>query len=603
MNSYYVLNLVIYATVDAMACLGLSQQFGVAGVTNFGFIIFQAAGGYAAAILAMPGQSANGGFQSYIGGWNLPFPLPWIGAMVAGGLLALPFTFLVGRRLRGDFAAVGLLVTAVLLNLLVTNYRPLLNGDAGLSLIPAPLRPQGFSTTSPVYQWAFAAGSGLLLVAVFWLVWRITQSPYGRSLRAMRDNDLVADSLGKNLLSLRTAMLVTGGAIAGLSGGILVSYITTWSPAAWGYAETVVLFAAVIIGGAGNHLGAVLGAILVPVGFEEITRFIPSSNNLPPNLVPSLEWVAIGLLIVGFLWLRPQGILPERKRVIAVPVPGPPMPPGEGGARSAPRPGAPADVAVADGGQRAVVLETVGVVREFGGVRAVDGVSFQVRKGTLTGLIGPNGAGKSTLLAMLAGTLPVTAGKIIYEGRDITGGPAFRRARLGLVRTFQLASEFRRLTVMENLLSAVPRNRGDSFHGALLGRRYWRADEAAAILRAETLLARFGLDGVANEYAGDLSGGQRRLVEIMRALMAEPALLLLDEPMAGVHPRLARRLGAELVALCAEGMTILMVEHELAIMDEFADPVVIMAEGTVLAEGTMAQLRGRSEVVEAYLVG
>src|SRR6185437_10227127 len=217
--------------------------------------IFQAAGGYAAAILAMPGQSANGGFQSYIGGWNLPFPLPWIGAMVAGGLLALPFTFLVGRRLRGDFAAVGLLVTAVLLT-----------------------------------------------------------------------------------------MLVTGGAIAGLSGGILVSYITTWSPAAWGYAETVVLFAAVIIGGAGNHLGAVLGAILLPVGFEEITRFIPSSNNLPPNLVPSLEWVAIGLLIVGFLWLRPQGILPERKRVIAMLVPGPPTPPGEGGARSAPRPGAPADV-------------------------------------------------------------------------------------------------------------------------------------------------------------------------------------------------------------------------------------------------------------------
>ena len=137
----------------------------------------------------------------------------------------------------------------------------------------------------------------------------------------MRDNDVVADSLGKNLLSLRTAMLVLGGAIAGLSGGILVTYITTWSPAAWGYAETVVLFAAVIIGGAGNHRGAVLGAILVPVGFEEVTRFIPTSNNLPPNLIPSLEWVAIGLLIVIFLWLRPQGILPERKRVIrTVPV-------------------------------------------------------------------------------------------------------------------------------------------------------------------------------------------------------------------------------------------------------------------------------------------
>jgi branched-chain amino acid transport system ATP-binding protein len=181
--------------------------------------------------------------------------------------------------------------------------------------------------------------------------------------------------------------------------------------------------------------------------------------------------------------------------------------------------------------------------------------------------------------------------------------PAFRRARLGLVRTFQLASEFKRLTVMENLLSAVPANRGDSLRGAIAGKRYWKADEAAAIARAEAVLRRFGLEGVANSYAGDLSGGQRRLVEIMRALMAEPSMLLLDEPMAGVHPNLARRIGNELVALCQEGMTILMVEHELAIMDEFCDPVIVMAEGAVLAEGTMQQLRGRSEVVEAYLVG
>jgi branched-chain amino acid transport system ATP-binding protein len=136
-----------------------------------------------------------------------------------------------------------------------------------------------------------------------------------------------------------------------------------------------------------------------------------------------------------------------------------------------------------------VVLEAVDVVREFGGVRAVAGVSFQVRRGTLTGLIGPNGAGKSTLLAMLAGTLGVTSGKIIYEGRDVTGVAAYRRARLGLVRTFQLASEFKRLTVMENLLSAVRGNRGDTFRGSLLGKRYWGADETAAIARAEAILS------------------------------------------------------------------------------------------------------------------
>src|SRR5258708_23187538 len=147
----------------------------------------------------MPPKSANGGFQSYIGGLTLPFPVAWIGAAVVGGLIALPFTFLVGRRLRGDFAAVGLLVTAVLLNLLATNYRPLLNGDAGLSLIPQPLQGE-YDPQSSGYQWIFAAGALIVGALVYLLVRRITESPYGRSLRAMRDNDVVADSLGKNLL-------------------------------------------------------------------------------------------------------------------------------------------------------------------------------------------------------------------------------------------------------------------------------------------------------------------------------------------------------------------------------------------------------------------
>src|SRR5215469_7527175 len=316
----YLITLLVYAAVDAIACLGLSLQFGVAGVTNFGFIIFQAAGAYIAAILALPPQSANGAFQHYIGGWNLPFPLPWLGAAAAGAILALPFTFLGGRRLRGNFAAVGLLVTAVLLNLLVMNYVPLFNGDAGVAIVPAPLQSQVMTTTTTGYQWGFAIGVVVLLAAVFWLVRRLTESPFGRSLRAMRDNDKIADSLGKNLLQLRTGMLVLGGAIAGLSGGVLVSFISVWSPAAWTYAETIVLFAAVIIGGRGNHVGAVLGAIIVPVGFEESTRLITNANpSLPPNLLPSLQWVAIGLLIALFLWFRPQGVLPERKRVIAMP--------------------------------------------------------------------------------------------------------------------------------------------------------------------------------------------------------------------------------------------------------------------------------------------
>jgi branched-chain amino acid transport system permease protein len=624
---FYIITLLVYGGVDALACLGLSIQFGVAGVTNFGFIIFQAAGAYAAGVLSMPGDSANGGFQSYIAGLDLPFPLPWIGAAVVGGLLALPFTLLVGKRLRGDFAAVGLLVAAVMANLLVTNYRPLFNGSAGLSLVPAPLQ-DSFDPQSTGYQWGYCGAVILLAALVYYLLHRLTESPYGRTLRAMRDNDVVADSLGKNVLSLRLSMLVLGGAIAGLSGGILVGFINLWAPSGWGYAETVVLFAAVIIGGAGNHKGAILGAILVPLGFLEASRFIPPFGS--PGLIPALQWVAIGLLIIGFIWFRPQGILPEKRRVnIGFVLPGataareaagvidegsdavPTLPGAAGPATKTEGPGRPvlrldprlSTLSPQHRDGEVTVLEAVELTRHFNGVPAVAGVSFPLVNGRLTGLIGPNGAGKSTTLAMLAGTLPVSSGSIRYLGQDITAMPAYKRARRGLVRTFQLASEFKRLTVLENLLSAVPSQPGDSMRGALLGRRYWSAGEEQAIAEATTMLERFDLTKYANHYAGDLSGGQRRLVEIMRALMAGPTVLLLDEPMAGVHPHLAREIGHQLVALCEEGMTILMVEHELSIMDEFCDPVVVMAEGAVLAQGTMGELRNRSEVVEAYLVG
>jgi branched-chain amino acid transport system permease protein len=613
-NLFYLINILVYASVDILACLGISQQLGIAGVSNLGFITFQAAGAYTAAVLSLPSSSANGGFQQYFAGWNLPFPLPWIGAAVVGGLLALPFTFLVGRRIRGDFAAVGLLVSAVMFNLLVTNYRPLFNGDAGLSLVPQPLSGK-FDPQSVKYQLVYAGGAMLLAALVYLFMNRITESPYGRTLRAMRDNDIVADALGKNLRSLRAGVLVLGGAIAGLSGAILVGFITLWAPSAWGYAETVVLFAAVIIGGLGNHKGAIVGAILVPVGFEEATRYIPSDSN-HPNLIPALQWVAIGVLIVAFLWFRPQGIVPEKRRTIgefvkggAAPVASSTTLPGDWSATAASGSGttavereAPKSMPVLKG-DGVVMLEAVDLTRRFEGVAAVDGISFAVQRGRLTGLIGPNGAGKSTTLAMLAGTLEPSSGQIRYKGEDVTSLPAFRRARTGLIRTFQLASEFKRLTVYENLLSAVPQQPGESFLGAVRGRRFWRSSEEAAIVRAEQMLERFGLSQYGNHYAGDLSGGQRRLVEIMRALMAEPEVLLLDEPMAGVHPRLARQIGRQLVDLCAEGMTIVMVEHELALMDEFCDPVIVFAEGKVLAQGTMTELRANAGVVEAYLVG
>src|SRR6202030_1361776 len=156
--------------------------------------------------------------------------------------------------------------------------------------------------------------------------------------------------------------------------------------------------------------------------------------------------------------------------------------------------------------------------RHFEGMHAVDGVSIEVMPGRITGLIGPNGAGKSTFLAVLAGTLPATSGTIVFEGEDITRLPAYSRAKNGLVRTFQLPSEFARLTVLENLLVAAPKHKGDSLFGALLGKRYWMEDELRLVEQARSLLKRFGMSAKESDYAGEMSGGQKRLIEIMRAL-------------------------------------------------------------------------------------
>jgi branched-chain amino acid transport system permease protein len=315
MNTYYAANLLIFAGVDIIACLALNLQFGVSGVVNFSFIVFQAAGAYAAAVLSMPPDTApDYSFQIYVGGYQLPFPLPWIGGAVVGGLLALPIGLVVLRRLRPDYQAIALLVTSIIANTVINNARPLLNGAAGLALVPQPL--DGLvNTNTNSYQYLYIGLTAICVALVWFIAARIVNSPYGRTLRAMRENELAASALGKNSTALKMTIFVVGGAIAGLSGAILVGFLQVWAPSTWLYPETIILFAAVIVGGRGNNVGAILGALLVPVGFEEVTRLLGRMNIGPPNLIPALEWVCIGLLILGFLWFRPKGVVPEQRRV------------------------------------------------------------------------------------------------------------------------------------------------------------------------------------------------------------------------------------------------------------------------------------------------
>ncbi len=311
---FYVSNLLVYLAVDVMACLGLNLQFGVAGLINLAFIVFQAAGAYTAAVLTLGPSSSMGGFQSYVLGAHLPFPLPLLAAAVVGGALSYIVGLVALRRLRTDYQAMVMLVISLIATTVVTNATGLFNGSNGLALIPRPLQSVlGFSPVG--YQWFYVVLSFACTMIVWVVVRRITGSPLGRTLRAVRDNDAAAMSLGKNVTQMRLTAFVTGGAIAGFSGAILAQYISAWSPGSWLFPESFVYFSAVIVGGAGNNMGAVVGAALVPVAFLEATRYIPQFGY--PGLVDALQWVVVGLLTLAVMWFRPRGVFPERTRRFA----------------------------------------------------------------------------------------------------------------------------------------------------------------------------------------------------------------------------------------------------------------------------------------------
>lgn len=241
--------------------------------------------------------------------------------------------------------------------------------------------------------------------------------------------------------------------------------------------------------------------------------------------------------------------------------------------------------------------------KAFGGNHAVDGATFDVPAGSITALIGPNGAGKSTAVNMLAGAITPDSGRVELNGVDVTGWPTHRVAGAGLIRTFQLSREFGRLTVLENLMVTPMHQAGESIWNVLLRPGAIQSEETAYLERALSILENFGLAALRDNYAAELSGGQKRLLELARSVMAGPKVLLLDEPMAGINPALVERIGRHILDLRAEGVTVLMVEHNLNVVESICDRVIVMAEGKTLAVGTMAQLRADPAVVRAYLGG
>ena len=245
------------------------------------------------------------------------------------------------------------------------------------------------------------------------------------------------------------------------------------------------------------------------------------------------------------------------------------------------------------------VLVANDLQRSFGGLHAVDVKHLEIQRHTVTSLIGPNGAGKTTLFNLLTGFDTPDSGEWHLNGGALVGIAAFQVARRGMVRTFQLTRSLARLTVMDNMLVAAKDNKGEGLWGAITGG--WHATEELNEVRADELLKRFGLDDMTDEYAGSLSGGQRKLLEMARALMMDPEVVMLDEPMAGVNPALTQSLLSHITGLRDGGKTVIFVEHDMDVVQEISDWVVVMAEGRVIAEGRPEEIAKNRAVIDAYL--
>ena len=599
--SYYISVLLVYLGTDLLAAWGLNLELGVAGVGNFAYIVLVAAGAYTYAVFTLGPSSSHSGFQTYIGGYAFPPAVAILLAIAVSAVLGVVIGITGLRRIRGDYQAVVMLMIAILAVTVVSSEPSLVNGTQGLGFIPSPL-----STTS-YWKYVFLVAACCLIGYI--VLRRFTTGPFGRALRAMRDDPIAASGLGKNIVFLRVTVQVVGGAFAGLSGALLVGFIGAWSPSAWQYSETLVIVTAILVGGSGNDLGVMAGTAIVPVLILQGSQYVHLGNNAALSV--DLSWILVAGLTLVFLFVKPQGVFPERVHRYR-----PPSAPRirAGFRRRSPRYSESVHTAVdfrlfcgaqnsSDSGASANILAARDLVRHYGGVQAVDGVNLDIRSGCITGLIGPNGAGKTTTLGIISGLIKQSSGQIHVGGVDISRQGLDARARSGLVRTFQIPREFGRMSALSNLLVAAPNQRGETVRGALLGRRYWRRQEQGLTERAMNLLRLFRMEDKASEPASRLSAGQKKMLEVMRALMTQPSILLLDEPMAGLSQAMVEQLEHACLELKRCGLTIVLIEHELDSVERICDSVIVMAQGRVIADGTMSELRQHREVQDAYLVG
>jgi branched-chain amino acid transport system permease protein len=307
---YYLTTLIVFFFVFAISTWGLNLQFGTAGILNFTYITFFAIGGYVTGVVMLDRPDALSNMR-YVLGLNLPFPIALLAGAAAAGVLGMLVGLVALRRLRSDYLAIVTVSVGAIVYDFVNINTAVFNGADGIAGVPYPFNDV-LGLDPNTYTFFYVGLTGLFTLVLGLIAFRIYDSPLGRTLRAIREDTDVAAAFGKNTYRFRMIAMVVGCVYAGIAGGLLVGFISALNPGGWAAGETFLLYAALLLGGRGNNWGALLGAFLVPVLFQEATRYLPPVPNRP-ELIPAVRNMIVGALLIGILWFRPEGVLPERK--------------------------------------------------------------------------------------------------------------------------------------------------------------------------------------------------------------------------------------------------------------------------------------------------
>ena len=544
----YLFNMVTQAVCYAVGVAGLVVVLGYCGQISLAQAAFFGLGAYGLGLLA-----ADYGVNFFV-------------ALAAGVVVSLVFGVLLGLaslRLGGHYLAMVTISFQQILTLVLTNWIGLTHGPDGVKNIPRPHVPGLMLERGDRYL-------ALCLVAVCcvtWFIWWLKTSRLGRAMQSVRDNEIAASTCGIDVFRTKVLAFAISAALGGLGGGLFAGGFAYISPDQFAFGESIVLLTMALLGGVQSPFGALLGTTLL-VMLPELLRDLKQ--------IYLAVYGAAVILIMVFLPEGLWGFAAKRLRRDARPIEGamPPLPLlSQSGAVST-----------------EVALGITGLAKHFGGLKALDGVDMAVRRGTVHALIGPNGSGKTTFINVVTGLYRPTAGRIQLAGQDVTGTAPHVRTRRGLARTFQNIRVFRGMTVLENVMVGAERPGNDIAE-----------NPAAVVARALSALDFVGLRVDAGRLVGTLSYGHQRYVEIARALAGNPHVLLLDEPAAGLNMTEKHELGLLLKRLKGHGLTILIVDHDMNLVEQVADHITVLNFGRRIADGGPRAVLGHPDVIAAYL--